>query len=241
MRRVRGGWLSFRRIHLAALIADWRRTLLSVVGVALGVTVVLGVLVLKAELARPFDSFGPSLTHAAKLGVVEVTPNVSGRLPLTTVDRLHSDVAGAEAVIPVVADLTPVNVAGGGTHGFFLLGGSCQIELLVGSFNCEQRARNQSPANGPGAPLELPAVIAQRLGLRLGDVKVGERRLFMAEGKGGHQRIVPISQRFFATLARYLTAAELEVLVTIGDKVRERLAALQGGSSAAETRGHQPR
>ena len=42
------------------------------------------------------------------------------------------------------------------------------------------------------------------LGLRLGDVKVGERRLFIAEGKGGHQRIVPISPRFFATLARYL-------------------------------------
>lgn len=44
------------------------------------------------------------------------------------------------------------------------------------------------------------------LGLRLGDVKVGERRLFIAEGKGGHQRIVPISPRFFATLARYLDA-----------------------------------
>lgn len=42
------------------------------------------------------------------------------------------------------------------------------------------------------------------LGLRLGDVRPGERRLFIAEGKGGHQRIVPISSRFFATLAAYL-------------------------------------
>ena len=50
MRRLRAGWTSFRRIHLAALTADWRRTLLSVIGVALGVTVVLGVLVLKSEL-----------------------------------------------------------------------------------------------------------------------------------------------------------------------------------------------
>ena len=40
------------------------------------------------------------------------------------------------------------------------------------------------------------------LGLRLGDVNAGERRLFIAEGKGGHQRIVPISPRFFAALAR---------------------------------------
>ena len=168
MQRLRAGWLSFRRIHLAALIADWRRTLLSVIGVALGVTVVLGTLILKSELARPFDSFGPSLTHAADIGVVEVTPNVSGRLPIETVDRLRAEVAGAEAVIPIVAGLTPVDVAGG-SHGFFLLGGSCQIELLVGSFNCEQRARDVKPADGPGVPLQIPTVIAQRHGLQLGD------------------------------------------------------------------------
>ena len=36
------------------------------------------------------------------------------------------------------------------------------------------------------------------LGLRLEDVQAGERRLFIAEGKGGHQRIVPVSSRFFA-------------------------------------------
>ena len=75
---------------------------------------------------------------------------------------------GAEAAIPIVAGLTPVDVAGG-SHGFFLLGGSCQIELLVGPFNCEQRARGDKPAAGPGVPLQIPAVIAQRLGLKLGD------------------------------------------------------------------------
>jgi len=42
------------------------------------------------------------------------------------------------------------------------------------------------------------------LGLRLGDLRPGERRLFIAEGKGGHQRIVPVSSRFFATLSIYL-------------------------------------
>lgn len=168
MRRLRAGWMSFRRIHLAALITDWRRTLLSVIGVALGVTVVLGVLVLKFELIRPFDSFGPALTHAADRGVVEVTPKVSGRLPIDTVNRLHAEVPEAEAVIPVVAGLTPADVAGG-SHGFFLLGGSCGIELLVGSFDCEQRARDTKPADGPGVPLQIPAVIAERHGLHLGD------------------------------------------------------------------------
>jgi integrase/recombinase XerD len=42
------------------------------------------------------------------------------------------------------------------------------------------------------------------LGLRLPDVHPGEKRLFIAEGKGGHQRIVPVSPRFFTTLAAYL-------------------------------------
>jgi integrase/recombinase XerD len=41
------------------------------------------------------------------------------------------------------------------------------------------------------------------LGLRLEDIRVGERRVFIAAGKGGRQRLVPISQRFFATLSDY--------------------------------------
>ncbi len=42
------------------------------------------------------------------------------------------------------------------------------------------------------------------LGLRLHDVRVGERRVSIANGKGGHQRLIPISSRFFTTLADYL-------------------------------------
>jgi integrase/recombinase XerD len=42
------------------------------------------------------------------------------------------------------------------------------------------------------------------LGLRLEDLRVGERRVFVAAGKGGRQRVVPISARFFATVADYL-------------------------------------
>jgi site-specific recombinase XerD len=42
------------------------------------------------------------------------------------------------------------------------------------------------------------------LGLRLGDLKLGEKRVFVVEGKGGHQRLVPMSSRFFATVAEYL-------------------------------------
>ncbi len=42
------------------------------------------------------------------------------------------------------------------------------------------------------------------LGLRMEDLRLGEARVFIHEGKGGHQRLVPISARFFRSLARYL-------------------------------------
>jgi site-specific recombinase XerD len=45
---------------------------------------------------------------------------------------------------------------------------------------------------------------AEVLGLRFEDIKPGERRVFVAHGKGGHQRLVPVSSRFFVTLAAYL-------------------------------------
>ncbi len=44
------------------------------------------------------------------------------------------------------------------------------------------------------------------LGLRLEDLRVAERRVFIADGKGGHQRLVPVSTRFFAAVAAYLEA-----------------------------------
>ena len=42
------------------------------------------------------------------------------------------------------------------------------------------------------------------LGLRLSDLMVGQRRVFVVAGKGGHQRVVPVSGRFFASIGRYL-------------------------------------
>lgn len=42
------------------------------------------------------------------------------------------------------------------------------------------------------------------LGVRLEDLRLGEHRVFVAEGKGGHQRLIPISTRFFDSVAAYL-------------------------------------
>lgn len=42
------------------------------------------------------------------------------------------------------------------------------------------------------------------LALRLADVRVADRSLFIVEGKGGHQRVVPISNEFFIAVGDYL-------------------------------------
>jgi integrase/recombinase XerD len=42
------------------------------------------------------------------------------------------------------------------------------------------------------------------LGLRLEDLRLGERRVLVAEGKGGHERLVPLSPTFFVTVGDYL-------------------------------------
>lgn len=42
------------------------------------------------------------------------------------------------------------------------------------------------------------------LGLGVADLKAAERQVFIAQGKGGHQRLVPVSARFFTTVADYL-------------------------------------
>lgn len=44
----------------------------------------------------------------------------------------------------------------------------------------------------------------ETLGLRFEDLKPGEKRIFVAEGKGGHSRLIPIADRFFKTVSVYL-------------------------------------
>lgn len=42
------------------------------------------------------------------------------------------------------------------------------------------------------------------LGLRFCDLRPGEHQVFIADGKGGHQRLVPMSPRFFRSLGTYV-------------------------------------
>ena len=75
-----------------------------------------------------------------------------------------------------------------------------EVDALIGSLRTSRdRAMVEAMLLGGLRRCEV-------LGLRLGDLKLGEWRVFIADGKGGHQRLVPISQTFFTTVAAYLNS-----------------------------------
>jgi site-specific recombinase XerD len=73
-----------------------------------------------------------------------------------------------------------------------------EVAGLVGALRTQRdRARVQAMGWGGLRRCEV-------LGLRLEDLRLGEWRVFIAEGKGGHQRLVPLSMTFVSTVAAYM-------------------------------------
>jgi integrase/recombinase XerD len=73
-----------------------------------------------------------------------------------------------------------------------------EIDALMGALRTDwDRAMTQAMVLGGLRRCEV-------LGLRLSDLRLGEWRVLIREGKGGHERLVPLSPTFFATVARYI-------------------------------------
>jgi site-specific recombinase XerD len=114
-----------------------------------------------------------------------------------------------------------------------------EIEALMGALRSDRdRAMTQAMVLGGLRRCEV-------LGLRLGDLRLGEWRVFVADGKGGHQRLVPLSPTFFATVARYMdherppdTSSDMVFVSLKGPRRGEPLSAagLDEIVSAARTR-----
>jgi integrase/recombinase XerD len=72
------------------------------------------------------------------------------------------------------------------------------VEVLVGELRTERdRAMVQAMLLGGLRRCEV-------LGLRLSDLRLGEWRVFVSEGKGGFERLVPMSPTFFKSVARFM-------------------------------------
>lgn len=75
-----------------------------------------------------------------------------------------------------------------------------EVNALVGALRTERdRAMIALMVHGGLRRCEV-------LGLRFAHVHIGDRRVFVAEGKGGHQRLVPVTDVFFTALGAYLAA-----------------------------------
>ena len=73
-----------------------------------------------------------------------------------------------------------------------------EIDALMGALRTERdRAMTQAMVLGGLRRCEV-------LGLRLSDLRLGEWRVLIREGKGGYERLVPLSPTFFSTVARYM-------------------------------------
>jgi integrase/recombinase XerD len=70
------------------------------------------------------------------------------------------------------------------------------------------------------------------LGLRFEDLRPGEHQVFVADGKGGHQRLVPMSNRFFGSLSAYLELERPEASST--DRVFVALKGAKQGQPLGE-------
>jgi integrase/recombinase XerD len=99
------------------------------------------------------------------------------------------------------------------------------VEVLVGELRTERdRAMVQAMILGGLRRCEV-------LGLKLGDLRLGEWRVMVTEGKGGHERLVPMSPTFFSTVARYMdterpeTTSEALFVVLKGTRRGEPLSA----------------
>jgi integrase/recombinase XerD len=83
--------------------------------------------------------------------------------------------------------------------------GPSEVETVLGALNtARDRAMVLAMLLGGLRRCEV-------LGLRLGDLSPGERRVFISEGKGGHQRLIPVSAQFFTAVGDYLDRERAQV------------------------------
>jgi putative ABC transport system permease protein len=154
------------RLHLRALITDWR-TALAVVGVALGGMLVVAFTVLETETGSPFDTTAALLRPASASTVLQVMPRIQARLPTSTVTRV-AVIDGVSMAIPVIAELTPLWSAHGARGALMFAANGCDAGAVLRVDPCAAGPASGGAA-GPGVPLSLPAGLADRLGVHPGD------------------------------------------------------------------------
>ncbi|MBA2607434.1 MAG: ABC transporter permease [Actinobacteria bacterium] len=153
--------------HLRGLRQRWTRTLLAVIAVGAGASLVVGVVIAQHSLNRSLGTFASQVTGAATLRIEG--PYRHGGLDASVLPRVAA-VPGVASAVPLV--LTIAQVADGRGHESLIpaIGADCSAQSLVGAFDCTPEMLKSLGDN----PILSPALQA-----RLG--KSGELRTDLQE------------------------------------------------------------
>ena len=156
----RGLLTAFVRIHLRGM--DPRRTVLTVLSLALGGGSLLAVLLLLQAVNRPFTEVA-DLANSQRPDLRAVRSIVGDWLPEDSARRVPRE-AGP---VPIVVGFGNI-AARGHQQGAILLGGDCRLRRLGLLRDCAQ-VRDALGVRGPGYPLVLTRKLATALGVRPGE------------------------------------------------------------------------
>lgn len=163
-----GSWASraslFARLHLKPLLHRRVVTSLVVVGVALGTTLMIAILLMLQAIGRPFSSLSETV---ARLADYQVSPLTHDRLPEDMIRTVRS-VPGVQAATPVVGGLTIVH-AGHESTGALILGTDCSLALLSEGIDCGELLGSIEVPTDAGPALVVGTAVAEALGLETGD------------------------------------------------------------------------
>jgi integrase/recombinase XerD len=134
-----------------------------------------------STVRRRLSTVSGFYSYLVAVGVVEVNPVLRGMAARTASGRVRRGAPLVRQVRRLPQVVTPEEVNA----------------LLGGLRRWRDRAMIEAMLLGGLRRSEV-------LGLRLEDLRSAERRVFVVDGKGGHQRWVPISPRFFASVTEYL-------------------------------------
>lgn len=164
----RASWASrasvFKRLHLVPLARRRVVTVLVVVGVALGTSLMLAILLMLQAIGRPFSSLSNTV---ASMADYQVSPLVHNRLPEDAIRAVRA-VPGVSTATPVVGGLTIAH-AGVDSAGALLLGTDCSLTLLSTGIDCADLLAPADTAPGAGPGLVVGSKVAADLGLAPGD------------------------------------------------------------------------
>lgn len=162
-----GSWRSrsavFARLHLAPLLQRRVVTVLVIVGVALGTSLLIAILLMLQAIGRPFNSL---IDTVASVADYQVSPMTHDRLPEEMIRTVRA-VPGVRTATPVAGGLTIVH-GGNGQTGAVLIGTDCSLSLLASNLDCEALMGAGDMAQGPGPALVVGSTLADTLGLAPG-------------------------------------------------------------------------